>query len=78
MTNLTLPHQTLSQLTSFRPNRVRSTGPDLGNGKGAWPQASHHRGASHQTAHILFLANESADDFLIDVLLQFAGVTRMY
>jgi len=35
-------------------------------GQGARPQASHHRGSSHQTAHILFLANESADDFFID------------
>jgi len=33
------------------------------------------RWASQQTAHILFLANESADDFFIDVLLQFASVT---
>ena len=31
--------------------------------------------ASHQTAHILFLANGSADDFFIDALLQFASVT---
>jgi len=38
------------------------------------PQASHHRRAFHQTAHILFLANESADDFFLDVLLQFASV----
>ena len=51
-------------------------GPDLGWGpRGPGPQASHHRGASHQTAHILFLANDSADDFFIDVLLQFANVT---
>ena len=42
---------------------------------GPWPQASHHRGASHQTAHILCIANESADDFFIDVLLQFRSVT---
>ena len=40
-----------------------SSGPDLGEGPGARPQASNHRGASHQTAHVLFLANESADDF---------------
>jgi len=49
--------------------------PDLGGGRGSGPQASHHRGASHQTAHILFLVNESADDFFIDALLQFASVT---
>jgi len=31
--------------------------------RGPGPQASHHRRASHQTAHILSLANELADDF---------------
>ena len=46
-----------------------------GGPRGLGPQASHHRGASHQTAHILFLANESDDDFFIDALLQFANVT---
>ena len=50
-------------------------GPDLGEGTGGpGPQAPHHREASHQTAHILFLANESADDFFLDALLQFASV----
>jgi len=50
-------------------------GPDLeGGGRGPGHQASHHRGASHQTAHILFLAKESADDFFIDALLLFASV----
>jgi len=44
----------------------KHSGPDLGGGpRGPGPQASHHRGASHQTAHILFLANESADDCFI-------------
>jgi len=45
--------------------------------RGHGPQAFHHRGAYHQTPHrpILFLANESADDFFIDALLQFASVT---
>jgi len=43
-----------------------------GPGPGPGPQASYHGGASHQTAHILFLPNESADDFFIDALLQFA------
>jgi len=50
---------------------IYDPGPDLGGGPG--PKASHHRGASHQTTHILFLANESADDFF--ALLQFASVT---
>jgi len=42
-------------------------------GQGARAPTSHYRGASHRTAHILFLANESADDFFIDAFLQFAS-----
>ena len=56
-----------------RGNPCRA-GPDVEEGpEGPGPQASHHTGASHQTAHILFLANESADDFFIDALLQFTS-----
>jgi len=52
-------------ILSAIPNWTRA---DLGEsrGPGPGPQASHHRGASHQTAHILFLANDSADDFFIE------------
>ena len=36
-----------------------STGPDKGGGgRGPGPQASHQQRASHQTVHILFLAND--------------------
>jgi len=56
-------------------NQLCHPGPDLG-AQGARAPGSHHRQASHQTAHILFLANESADDFFMDALLQFASVTK--
>jgi len=48
--------------------------PDLGEGPGGPGPRPPTRGASRHTAHILFLANKSADDFCIDALLQFASV----